>query len=280
MTAREILRKSRSGFTLVEALLVLAILGILIGMLVPALQRAREASSRLECANNLRRIGDGFQGYHDRHNCFPPGGTHSPGQAVAAPNDRRELWSWAYHILPHIDQKSTHGASWEVVAATPIPAYYCPSRRAAALYGGTAKIDYACNAGSRPTDGADGTVPRPGFGRVRRDSLADGGSATLLVADKQLNLSQFGRAEDDDEAYSTPGWGDFEVYRVGLEPPARDYRSASTAPSSRFGSSHAGGIVALFADGSVRTIRYSVDPGVFLRSCIRSDDPCFKQDDP
>src|SRR5436190_16764917 len=105
MTSGETARGHRAGFTWVELLLVVAIIGILIGMLVPALQRAREASARLQCANNLKRIGEGFEGYHDQHGYFPPGGTHSPGLASSAPNERRELWSWAYHILPHIDQK-------------------------------------------------------------------------------------------------------------------------------------------------------------------------------
>src|SRR5437773_278605 len=102
MTSRGAVRRWRNGVTLPELLLVLAILSILVGMLIPALQRAREASARLECANNLRRIGDGLQGYHDRHGYFPTGGSQSPDQASAAPNDRRELWSWAYHILPHV----------------------------------------------------------------------------------------------------------------------------------------------------------------------------------
>ena len=73
----------RYALTLVELLLVLAILAVLIGMLLPALQLAREASARTECSNNLRLIGEGFQGYHDKHGYFPPGGSQSPSTARA-----------------------------------------------------------------------------------------------------------------------------------------------------------------------------------------------------
>jgi type II secretory pathway pseudopilin PulG len=279
MTPEGMLR--RYGLTLGELLMVLAILAVLIGMLLPALQLAREASARTECSNNLRLIGEGFQGYHDKHGYFPPGGSQSPSTATAAPNDQRELWSWAYHILPYIDQKLIQETSLDVVARTPIKTYYCPSRRKAELFNRLAKIDYAGNAGSRAEDGADGVVVRTGHGRVKRSSLIASGVNTIMVAEKQLNKDQLGRSEDDDEAYSTPGWkGDFEVYRLGVEPPARDYRSDSLAPSSRFGSAHANGILAVFADGSVRTIRYDIDPEVFLQSCIREESKCSDLSDP
>jgi prepilin-type N-terminal cleavage/methylation domain-containing protein len=279
MTPAKMVR--RYGLTLVELLLVLAILAVLIGMLLPALQLAREASARAECGNNLRLIGEGFDGYHNRHGYFPSGGSDHPADARSAPNDQRELWSWAYHILPYIDQKPIHDSSADVIASTAIRTYYCPTRRKPELYHGLAKLDYAGNAGSRAEDGADGVVVRTGYGRVRRSTLSAGGSSTIMVAEKQLNKDQLGRSKDDDEAYSTPGWkGDFEVYRLGVEPPARDYRSDSLAPSSRFGSAHPSGILALFADGSVRTIRYDIDPEVFLQSCIREQSRCSDLTDP
>src|SRR5207244_2272415 len=116
-----------------------------------------------------------------------------------------------------------------------------------------------------------------GRGRVRLiANIPDGTAQTILVAEKQLNSDQFGRSPDDNECYATSGWnGSYGTYRLGLEAPARDYRSASTAPSPRFGSAHAAGINALFADGSVRSIRYSIDPGVFRRACVRDDNFSF-----
>lgn len=262
-----------SGFTLVELLVVTAIIAVAMGMLLPAIWKVKESDNRLQCGNNLKKMGGAVTLYHDRFGYLPPGGTHFPSSSSCAPHDRPELWTWAYQILPYLEQKPLYESrDYDRVARTPIKLYYCPSRRSPDS-SDEARIDYAGCAGTRANDGLDGLIVRTGYGRVSLIApMPEGTSQTMLIGEKQLNSDQFGKSADDNECYATSGWnGSFGVYRLGLEPPAGDYRSPSIQPSQRFGSAHAASINALFADGSVRSIRYSIDPAVFRRTCVRDD---------
>ena len=89
--------KSQKGFTLVELLVVIAIIGILIALLLPAVQAAREAARRMQCSNNLKNIGLGLLNYHDAHGVFPPG-TMGTGTS----------WSWSARILPFMEVGDIH----------------------------------------------------------------------------------------------------------------------------------------------------------------------------
>ncbi len=113
------------GFTLVELLVVIAIIGILVALLLPAIQAAREAARRSQCLNNCRQIGLAFHGYHDSTKELPP----------SRIKDR--YFTWAGVILPYIegntiaalaDFKKTVAAQPDVVKQTPVDIYICPSR--------------------------------------------------------------------------------------------------------------------------------------------------------
>ena len=102
-------RRPLHGFTLVELLVVITIIGILIALLLPAVQAAREAARRMKCANNFRQVGIALHNYHDSRGCFPPGmfcPTHYD-QFNNYPN-APGFWSWSAYLLPYIEQQAIY----------------------------------------------------------------------------------------------------------------------------------------------------------------------------
>ncbi|MEX1223982.1 MAG: DUF1559 domain-containing protein, partial [Pirellulales bacterium] len=123
----------RRAFTLVELLVVIAIIGILLALLLPAVQAAREAARRLSCTNNLRQIGIALHVYLDTHRAFPIGCL----ECDASISPPRKQLAWSAAVLPHLEQT----AVWQTVDYTArynaesnlaagrqvIPSYLCPS---------------------------------------------------------------------------------------------------------------------------------------------------------
>ncbi len=94
------------GFTLIELLVVIAIIGVLISLLLPAVQKVREAANRMKCANNLKQLALACHVYHDQYQRFPPGGKWNPPESA---NDiRADRGSWLFLILPYIEQDNVY----------------------------------------------------------------------------------------------------------------------------------------------------------------------------
>jgi prepilin-type N-terminal cleavage/methylation domain-containing protein len=119
--------RRRPGFTLIELLVVIAIIGLLVGLLLPAVQAVREAANRTACANNLKQIGLACRLYEEDRGCLPPSFVVEQGA------------SWMVLIMPYLEQDNlmkrwdlskTYYEQSDVARLTPLKLYFCPSRRA------------------------------------------------------------------------------------------------------------------------------------------------------
>ncbi len=129
-------KRPSCGFTLVELLVVIAIIGVLLALLLPAVQAAREAGRRMQCSNNLKQIGLALHSYATANTVFPPSFCIQPGTTLSGNNG-----SWSIHgrLLPYLEQHTAYDAvrldvAWDAQTATGVPTvrmpmYLCPSER-------------------------------------------------------------------------------------------------------------------------------------------------------
>ena len=292
-TARRVLRTKApdppAGFTLIELLVVMGIIGILIGLMLPAVQKVREVANRMTCKNNLKQIGLAFHQHHDTWHFFPSGGWHwytPPSYRGGIPDiGEDQTASWAFQILPFVEADAVwRGGSGTTdkeraleAIGTPIPIYFCPSRRPPQTV--TYKDDYfppltgkhivhaLCDYAASNKEGT-GAVRQ--FMPVRIAEITDGTATTLLVAEKRLNLFYLGQPQLDDNQGYTAGFN-HDTMRKTHYAPAPDYSSAFGDGGGLFGSSHPAHFNALFCDGSVRAISYTIPKKIFKRLGQKDD---------
>jgi prepilin-type N-terminal cleavage/methylation domain-containing protein/prepilin-type processing-associated H-X9-DG protein len=205
------MRCYRAGFTLVELLVVIAIIGVLVALLLPAVQAARESARRSQCTNNLKQLGLAFQNYHSRENHFPWGyGELRPGTYGSGTSSGVE-WPWCMRLLADIEETSLsdqidwdlnpgggYDVLWPVLGAQ-ISGFLCPSDPAGQhpwnesaecitsipewTYG---RISYAANLGIGPMESPVPPRIRGVLGHNRGARIAeitDGTSNTALMSE-------------------------------------------------------------------------------------------------
>jgi type II secretory pathway pseudopilin PulG len=273
-------RTCAGAFSLLELVLVIAIIGVLISLLLPGVQRARESAARSQCLNNLRQIGLAFHNHNDTNGFLPHNGGHpgwgvQPFEIATCPGGCR-FWgvanpnvppltqpaAWTYSLLPFLEQGNAfYNLTWEAN----IKVYLCPSRGRhnpqvisatdpgpvftgwTYFYGGVlkwAKTDYAANVNVIGLRGDFMPLVK----------ITDGTSNTLLAGEKAM----------DPRAYNTGCWGwDEPIFSGGSGGTGRadtgvyqDVAGVNTADN--WGSAHIGVVNFLFADGGVRPIRVGV----------------------
>jgi prepilin-type N-terminal cleavage/methylation domain-containing protein len=162
----------RTGFTLVELLVVIAIIGVLVALLLPAVQMAREAARRITCTNNQRQLATAVQSFASSKDRLPPSQEALIPGATAAPLNVSQRWaSWFVMLSPYLDQKAIWDA-WNNPATpaaslpvTFVAMLHCPSKGGANQSAGAA-VDinsYICSAGFYPRPGTDTTFVPPTF---------------------------------------------------------------------------------------------------------------------
>ncbi len=266
--------RRRRAFTLIELLVVIAIIGVVVGLTLPAVQAAREASRRVECANHLKQISLAFAMHQDQFGFLPSGGWHRatpPSFSSGLPDiGVNQQAGWPFQILPFIEATAVWQSNPQVAVSTPNSLFFCPSRRSPQrlttpdtyvpeITGSEvehALIDYA--ACDHDRQGVMQQVqPR------RLVELRDGTSHTLLVGDKRLNLAMLGAAQPDDREGYTAGWCS-DTIRTSTAIPLPDH-SGTGDGDERFGASHPGVLMMSFADGSVHALSYSLNAATFAQ---------------
>jgi prepilin-type N-terminal cleavage/methylation domain-containing protein len=277
----------RRAFTLIELLVVIAIISVLIGMLLPAVQKAREAAYRINCASNIKQLGLAMLNHESTHGKFPP--------------DRLDVGyaTWAVVLLPYIEQDNLY-RQWDLSATyynqnttarqSPVKLYFCPSRRTPGTPpktsvsgdvpswgGGSTNVpgalgDYAVVVDRSGYDTPSEVAPsmsgafQLGTG-LRMADFTDGTSNTLLLGEKHVPQGKYG-----------VGWWDCSTYNG-------DYHKCSTRAAGRqfplttnpkdtgwkFGSLHTQVVVFCFVDGHVQNVPETISPAVLELLAMRND---------
>ena len=386
-------RRLRLGFTLIELLVVIAIIGVLIALLLPAVQKVREAANRTKCANNLKQMGLAVHNFHDTYGVFPTQGSQwwtgiSYDSSGSPLGYKYQTAGFGFQILPFLEQDNLYRTldtlpvgstpnsnpkslnTWPFnvhnpgrqnpgdpamagpkggfmvdigvdltsqglppsgpASSTPVKIYYCPSRRAPAIYSWKKNniIDYAAvcpgqvpmqknsngqyvedtiglatgwvessewqNTGDWQYGSTHGVIGRgnnwpDNVVRHTFASVKDGTSNTMMIGEKFCLAQDYNGGFADDGGPFAGIDDEFSRTTATLQVPGNTIdpnRYGSVAPvanphvdavlvddqhggtqgwesSYQFGSAHPAGINAVFADGSVHSIKYGIDPETF-----------------
>jgi len=334
-------RRKSTGFTLVELLVVITIIGILIALLLPAVQAARESARRTVCKNHLYQLGRAGLQHLEKHGHYPSSGwgykwVGDPDRGVGP----RQPGGWLYNLLPFLGLDNIHqigagmsgpcgGAKYNELAkqkAAVVPIFHCPSKRKAIGYPQRehsmnsaqpsvfAKTDYAANSGSirgdEPTgppcqcveqyidtpgpsctsSGTYGFNPDPRMNGIiarrtwfKASQVLDSSTRTMFAAEKYMSTDEYytgAGCSDNNSAYEGYDWdlnrwvptldSSGNVTNANGRSPRQDTPNTNGC-TERFGSAHPVGFHAVFCDGSVRLLSFSIDLKIFSYLGNRKD---------
>ena len=275
----------RPGFTLIELLVVIAIISTLMGLLLPAVQKAREAANRLSCANNLKQLGLACHNYENALNRLPPSRLRVGGA------------TWAVLLMPQFEQDNLY-RQWNLglpyyqqnttARTTGVKLYFCPSRRTAvdSAGGSTAgdvPSDPTLGAGTSNVPGAlgdyAGAIDRSGgdaaigaFTATWKDGAAfrlQNGVALAEFSDGLSNTFLFGEKHVPLNTNGTIAGGDCSIYNGDYAPACAarggsSLRALTTNPQDpearKYGGRHTQVVLFCFADGHVQSVPEFIDP--------------------
>jgi prepilin-type processing-associated H-X9-DG protein len=250
-------------------LVVIAIVGLLVALIVPAVQASRESARRSQCASNLRQIGIGLLAYHDARRGFPPG--------CIEPNSRR--LAWTLFLLPYLEEKATYdvydqqstyyAAANHRATSVIVPAYLCPSTLRLSKFREDARSgDVNKNGLYDPGDDMAMTDYGGMFGWASFPTYANG----VMLYDESISLRQVTDgsahtivvAEDTGRGTSMNGpWADGEnIFDAGL--------AINQLQNNEIWSDHPDGAQVLLCDGSVQFLSESLDLSVLAALCTRA----------
>jgi prepilin-type N-terminal cleavage/methylation domain-containing protein/prepilin-type processing-associated H-X9-DG protein len=272
------------GFTLIELLVVVAIITVLISLLLPALQKVREAANRTQCMNNLKQIGLGCHHYHDIYQSLPPGYF-----ATAPYPDTTPGWGWGAYLLPYLEQESLYRKidfsqpmqQNPAVIGSMLKVYFCPSDQAPpqpfSITDGTlesivsaAPSSYAASVGDDSSE-ADAPTGNGMFYRnskIRFTDITDGLSSTTIVGDRAWSQVEGIWAGAPNSGITRAGrrnpWPNATASAPVLVLVHNNWINIITDSDGGlddFSSNHPGGANLLFADGSVHFLQSITSDG-------------------
>ncbi|MBA3485389.1 MAG: DUF1559 domain-containing protein [Pirellulales bacterium] len=304
--------KHRRGITLVELLVVIAIIGVLVALLLPAVQAAREAARRTQCSNNLKQLGLAAHLYHNQHLHLPPGIGYSP----LATNG---VWGHhLFHLLPFLEEGNLYDRALGSVALTtgpttiyfpgnnnvytqPVPTFICPSDPSVES-GGVVTVDevswgascYAVNSQVVALSQNSGPLLGSPQGKTRLANITDGTSKTILYAEKYARCTSTSTPLDGGSVWAYSPHKDIDL-PPPMNRPAKPYHASfaiigyfgnpqgpgsifqvQPAPGNcdptRTATSHASGMLVGLADGSVRTLAPDLNADTWWAAVTMSGD--------
>ncbi len=284
---------TRRGFTLIELLVVIAIIGVLVALLLPAVQQAREAARRTQCKSNLKQAGLALHNYHDTHLAFPPGYVYRPGTQ----SENASGFGWGAMILPYVDQSPLYAqfnwnapvwdAANEPARTRHLNVFLCPSDPVSSNsfveMGATAeRYAMGCYVGNfGPPDLDANQEQRDGLfsrnSKTRSSDVPDGLSNTLLVGERVNGRFRTAGAHGVHVTYETT-WccavrestdptddhGHMVLFQTGHVP------NAALSDDRDVSAPHIGLAQYLLGDGSVRAIGESINFGVYQSLSTRA----------